>query len=50
MIAISSPQSTCNEQLQSALQAYPKLLSVARRITGCVTLAEDVVQDVLLQL
>jgi RNA polymerase sigma factor (sigma-70 family) len=50
MIASSSPQSTCNEQLQSALQAYPKLLSIARRITGCAVIAEDVVQDVLLQL
>jgi RNA polymerase sigma-70 factor (ECF subfamily) len=50
MIAISNPKSNCNEQIQSALQAYPKLLSVARRITGCASLAEDVVQDVLLQL
>ncbi|GCA49020.1 sigma-70 family RNA polymerase sigma factor [Sinorhizobium meliloti] len=50
MIADSNPQSTCNEQLQSALEAYPKLLSIARRITGCPVIAEDVVQDVLLQL
>ncbi|MBB6489165.1 sigma-70 family RNA polymerase sigma factor [Rhizobium lusitanum] len=49
MIANHSP-STSNEQLQAALHAYPKLLSVARRVTGCVTLAEDVVQEVLLQL
>jgi RNA polymerase sigma factor (sigma-70 family) len=49
MIA-NHPQSTSNAQLQTALHAYPKLLSVARRITGCVTLAEDVVQEVLLQL
>jgi len=49
MIANHSP-STSNEQLQAALHAYPKLLSVARRVTGCMTLAEDVVQEVLLQL
>ncbi|MFS8048032.1 sigma-70 family RNA polymerase sigma factor [Rhizobium sp. BR 314] len=49
MITNHSP-STSNEQLQAALHAYPKLLSVARRVTGCVTLAEDVVQEVLLQL
>ena len=49
MIANHS-QSTSNEQLQTALHAYPKLLSVARRITGCMSLAEDVVQEVLLQL
>ncbi|TXI02561.1 MAG: sigma-70 family RNA polymerase sigma factor [Rhizobium sp.] len=49
MIANRS-QSTSNEQLQTALHVYPKLLSVARRITGCMTLAEDVVQEVLLQL
>ena len=50
MISSSSPQSTCSEELQSALAAYPKLLSAARRITGCPIVAEDVVQDVLLQL
>ncbi|GAC1043240.1 sigma-70 family RNA polymerase sigma factor [Rhizobium sp. No.120] len=49
MIANHS-QSPSNEQLQTALHAYPKLLSVARRITGCMSLAEDVVQEVLLQL
>jgi RNA polymerase sigma-70 factor (ECF subfamily) len=49
MIANTS-QSTSNEQLQTALHAYPKLLSIARRITGSMTLAEDVVQEVLLQL
>ena len=49
MIANTS-QSTSNEQLQTALQSYPKLLSIARRITGSMTLAEDVVQEVLLQL
>ena len=49
MIANHS-QSTSNEQLQTALHAYPKLLSVARRITGSMTTAEDVVQEVLLQL
>ncbi|MGG6894981.1 MULTISPECIES: sigma-70 family RNA polymerase sigma factor [Rhizobium] len=49
MIANHS-QPTSNEQLQTALRAYPKLLSVARRITGSMTLAEDVVQEVLLQL
>ena len=43
-------QSTSNEQLQTALHAYPQLLSIARRITGCMSLAEDVVQEVLLQL
>lgn len=49
MIANPS-QSISNEQLQTALLAYPKLLATARRITGCMTIAEDVVQEVLLQL
>lgn len=43
-------QSISNEQLKAALLTYPKLLAGARRITGCMTLAEDVVQEVLLQL
>ncbi|HEY0124175.1 MAG TPA: sigma-70 family RNA polymerase sigma factor [Rhizobium sp.] len=47
---VNPSQSISNEQLKAALLTYPKLLTVARRITGCMTLAEDVVQEVLLQL
>jgi RNA polymerase sigma factor (sigma-70 family) len=49
MIVNPSPP-TSNECLHTILLAYPKLLAAARRITGCMTLAEDVVQEVLLQL
>lgn len=49
-MVVNPSQSISNEQLKAALLAYPKLLAVARRITGCMTLAEDVVQEVLLQL
>ncbi len=47
---VNASQSISNEQLKAALLTYPKLLASARRITGCKTLAEDVVQEVLLQL
>lgn len=49
-MVVNPSQSISNEQLKAALLAYPKLLASARRITGCMTLAEDVVQEVLLQL
>ncbi|MBB4008775.1 sigma-70 family RNA polymerase sigma factor [Allorhizobium taibaishanense] len=42
--------SISDEQIKLALMIKPKLLAAARRITGCSSLAEDVVQDVLLQL
>ncbi|MUO78506.1 sigma-70 family RNA polymerase sigma factor [Agrobacterium vitis] len=43
-------QSTCDEQIKTALMNKSKLLGAARRITGCASLAEDIVQEVLLQL
>lgn len=49
MIAVSSRE-TVNQPLHAALQAYPKLIAVARRITGSQSEAEDVVQEVLLSL
>ncbi len=49
-MVVNPSQSISNEQLKAALLTYPKLLASARRITGCMTLAEDVVQEVLLQL
>lgn len=42
--------SISDERIKLALMNKPKLLAAARRITGCAFLAEDVVQDVLLQL
>lgn len=43
-------QSICDEQIKTALMNKSKLLGAARRITGCASLAEDIVQEVLLQL
>ncbi|MGK9286679.1 sigma-70 family RNA polymerase sigma factor [Sinorhizobium meliloti] len=48
MFSVSEPPA--NETIQTALVLRPKLLAVARRITRSPTVAEDVVQDVLLQL
>ncbi|OAP36422.1 RNA polymerase subunit sigma-70 [Sinorhizobium glycinis] len=48
MFNVSEPPA--NETLRTALALRPKLLAAARRITRNPTAAEDVVQDVLLQL
>lgn len=47
---VNPSEPTHSEQLQTALLIYPKLLAAARRVTGSMTTAEDVVQEVLLQL
>ncbi|MBA8840960.1 RNA polymerase sigma-70 factor (ECF subfamily) [Ochrobactrum sp. RH2CCR150] len=49
-MTLNLSQSTLNGQVQEALLIRRKLLAVARRITGSATVAEDIVQEVMLQL
>lgn len=49
-MTLNLSQSTLDGQVHEALLIRRKLLAVARRITGSATVAEDIVQEVMLQL